>query len=157
MKSAHALIRAIICLPVVFLLLSGCENPITGSSVSKTILGDVAINGYDSVAYFRAGKAVKGSEANSFQWSGANWYFSSTENRDLFAADPKKYAPQYGGYCAWAMASARKARTDPEVWKIVDGRLYLNCSRIAFDKWQKDIPGNIKKADANWLKITGSK
>jgi YHS domain-containing protein len=80
------------------------------------------------------------------------WYFSSGENRALFAAGPEKYAPQYDGYCAWAMTEARKANTDPEVWKIVDGKLYLNCSLAAYEKWSRDIPGNIKKADENWLK-----
>jgi hypothetical protein len=81
------------------------------------------------------------------------WYFSSKENRDLFATNPEKYAPQYDGYCAWAMTEARKAQTDPEVWKIVNGKLYLNCSRTAYEQWSTDIPGNIKKADDNWLKF----
>ena len=80
------------------------------------------------------------------------WYFSSRENKALFAANPEKYAPQYDGYCAWALTEGRKAITDPEVWKIVDGKLYLNCSQAAYEKWIRDIPGNIKKADENWLK-----
>jgi YHS domain-containing protein len=81
------------------------------------------------------------------------WHFASRENRNLFAAAPMKYAPQYDGYCAWAMTEARKAHTDPEVWKIVDGKLYLNCSPEAFEKWNRDIPGHIKKADENWRKL----
>jgi YHS domain-containing protein len=85
------------------------------------------------------------------------WHFLSAENRDLFAASPEKYAPQYDGYCAWAMTEDRKAITDPEVWKIVEGKLYLNCSKAAYEKWSKDIPGNIKIADRNWLKRDGEK
>lgn len=113
-----------------------------------------AIKGYDTVAYFNAGKAIKGSNAFTAQWHGMTWYFSNKENKDLFAAKPEKYAPQYDGYCAWALSENRKAITDPEVWKIVDGKLYLNCSQAAYEKWNKDIPGNIKKADENWKKMS---
>ncbi|OHD65286.1 MAG: hypothetical protein A2176_15225 [Spirochaetes bacterium RBG_13_51_14] len=135
------------------MIFSGCDVKNSGPSLSKTLIGNVAIKGYDSVAYFKAGKALKGDESISFKWHNAIWYFASKKNRDLFAANPVKYAPQYGGYCAWAMAGSRKAHTDPEVWKIVNGKLYLNCSKAAFEKWQKDIPGNIKKADVNWQKF----
>jgi YHS domain-containing protein len=124
-----------------------------GVAAGESPVGEVAIGGYDTVAYFKAGKAVKGKESFTFQWHNMTWYFLTGENRDLFAASPEKYAPQYDGYCAWAMAEARKAQVDPEVWKIVDGKLYLNCSVTAYEKWSKDIPDNIKKADANWLKF----
>jgi YHS domain-containing protein len=126
-------------------------------AIGKSPPDDVAIQGYDTVAYFKAGKALKGSESFTFPWHDMTWYFSTKENRDLFAAGPEKYAPQYDGYCAWAMTEARKAKTDPEVWKIVNGKLYLNCSREAYEKWSRDIPGNIKKADINWLKSDGKK
>lgn len=115
---------------------------------------DIAIKGYDTVAYFIAGKAIKGSESISFQWHDMTWYFLSKENRDLFMSSPEKYAPQYDGYCAWAMTESRKAHTDPEAWKIVNGKLYLNCSKSAYEKWSNDIPGNIKKADRNWLNFS---
>jgi len=131
------------------LLLTG----FSGIAVGQSPVDDPAIKGYDTVAYFNAGKALKGSESFTFLWHDMAWYFSSKENRDLFAAGPEKYAPQYDGYCAWALTEARKAKTDPEVWKIVDGKLYLNCSSTAYEKWIKDIPGNIKKADVNWLKL----
>ena len=117
---------------------------------------EVAIKGYDTVAYFKLGKAVKGSESFTFRWHDVTWQFSTQEHRDLFAAEPARYAPQYDGYCAWAMTEARLALTDPEVWKIVDGKLYLNCSRQAFEKWSTDIPGNIKKADENWPELRTS-
>jgi len=123
----------------------------------KSPVKDLAIKGYDTVAYFKAGKALQGSETFSFPWHGMTWYFSTKENRDLFAASPEKYAPQYDGYCAWAMTESRKARTDPEVWKIVDKKLYLNCSATAYEKWSNDIPGNIKKADAIWLTMQEGK
>lgn len=153
MKSRISISRITLCLMVAFAIYPGSD----GQGSGKSMNGDSAIKGYDSVAYFKAGKAVKGNEAFSFQWHSMQWYFSSKANRDLFAATPERYAPQYDGYCAWAMAGARKAHTDPEVWEIVNGKLYLNCSRGAYEKWIKDIPGNIKKADANWLKFTGTK
>lgn len=124
-------------------------------AVGQLPVDGVAIKGYDPVAYFTAGKALKGNKSFTFQWHDVIWYFLTKENRDLFAANPEKYAPQYDGYCAWAMTEARKAHTDPEVWAIVNGKLYLNCSRTAYEKWSMDIPGNIKKADTNWLKFDG--
>jgi hypothetical protein len=135
------------------LLLSGLCSMAAGESPT----GGVAIKGYDTVAYFQAGKALNGNESFNFQWHNLTWYFQTRENRDLFAASPEKFAPQYDGYCAWALTEERKAITDPEVWKIVDGKLYLNCSMAAYEKWSKDIPGNIKKADANWLKLNSGK
>ncbi len=117
----------------------------------------VAIKGYDPVAYFTMGKAVHGNETFSFAWHNLTWCFMSKQHRDLFAANPEHYAPQYDGWCAWAMTESRKAVTDPEVWKIVDGKLYLNCSQHAFEKWSKDIPGNIRKADAIWQQMNAGK
>jgi YHS domain-containing protein len=133
------------------LLLTGFGSTAFGQSPADT----VAIKGYDTVAYFKAGKALKGNESFTSPWHGMTWYFSTKENKNLFAASPEKYAPQYDGWCAWALTESRKAVTDPEVWKIVDGKLYLNCSKTAYEKWSKDIPGNIKKADATWLKLGG--
>jgi len=116
---------------------------------------DIAIKGYDTVAYFKTGKALRGNESFTFKWHDMTWHFSSKEHRDLFAAHPEQYAPQYDGYCAWAMTEARKAQTDPEIWKIVKGKLYLQCSRASYEKWSRDIPGNSKKADRNWLNFIG--
>jgi YHS domain-containing protein len=130
----------------------------TGSGVTAAEQkSDLAIKGYDAVAYFKAGKAVQGSASFTFQWHDLTWHFSTKENRDLFAASPEKYAPQYDGYCAWAMTETRLAVTDPEVWTIVDGKLYLNCSKEAYEKWSRDIPGHIKKADAIWREHFGRK
>ena len=111
----------------------------------------IAIKGYDPVAFHKAGKPAEGSSKFELEWKDAKWRFASAEHRDVFRADPTKYAPQYGGYCAWAVAQGTTAGVDPEnAWKIVDGRLYLNYSVEVKKKWEMDIPGNIKKADANW-------
>ncbi len=110
----------------------------------------IAINGYDPVAYFVNAKPVKGVEALSADYNGAKWLFVSTTNRDAFVSAPETYAPQFGGYCAWAVSKGYTASTDPEAWKIVDGKLYLNYSKDVAVMWAKDIPGNIAKGHANW-------
>ena len=114
---------------------------------------DLAVKGYDTVAYFTDGKPVKGSKKFTHAWKGAEWRFASAEHRDLFAADPEKYAPQYGGYCAWAVSQGSTAGIDPKAWKIVDGKLYLNYSSKIQKKWEADIPGHIDAADGHWPKL----
>jgi YHS domain-containing protein len=109
-----------------------------------------AIRGYDPVAYFEQGAPVKGSREFTHQWNGATWHFSSAANRDRFAAGPEKYAPQYGGYCAYGVAQGYAPEIDPNAWKIVDAKLYLNFSPDVQRRWSRDIPGYIRKADANW-------
>ena len=109
-----------------------------------------AIRGYDPVAYFTDGRPVKGSPQFSHSWRGATWYFSKAENRDRFAAAPEKFAPQYGGYCAYGVAQGYAVSIDPAAWSIVDGKLYLNYSLGVQKDWNKDVPGYIRKADANW-------
>ncbi|NJO42373.1 MAG: YHS domain-containing protein [Cyanobacteria bacterium CRU_2_1] len=110
----------------------------------------IAIRGVDPVAYFQQGQPVQGNEQFSYQWANTTWLFSSAENRDLFASDPEQYAPEYGGFCAWAVSQGYTAPIDPEAWKIVDGKLYLNASRGVQRRWERDIPGNIVKGDQNW-------
>ena len=150
MKTVNGMLIGFSLIP---LLLTAIDSMALGTRPT----GDVAIKGYDTVAYFTASKAQKGSEAFTVQWHGMTWYFSTKENKDLFAGNPAKYAPQYDGYCAWALTEGRKAITDPEIWKIVDGKLYLQCSEAALEKWSKDIPGNIKKSDENWMKMYDKK
>jgi YHS domain-containing protein len=113
----------------------------------------VAIEGYDPVAYFEQGEPVEGSADHALEWQGATWRFASAAHRDRFAAEPEKYAPQYGGYCAYAVAKGTTAGIDPEDWTVVDGKLYLNYSKKVQKQWQKDIPGHIAKADENWPKL----
>ena len=111
---------------------------------------DGAIRGRDPVAYFDQKGPVKGSKQFSHPWQGATWYFTSAENRDKFAAEPERYAPRYGGYCAYAVAQGYTADIDPAAWSVVDGKLYLNYSLSVRERWRKDIPGYIRKGDANW-------
>lgn len=109
-----------------------------------------AIRGYDPVAYFTQGKPVKGSEKFDYNWKGANWHFSSKQNLDAFVKSPEKYAPQYGGYCAYGLSKGYKASTEPDAWTIVNGKLYLNYDLDVRDDWNKDRDERIKKADKNW-------
>lgn len=113
----------------------------------------LAIKGFDPVAYFTQAKPIRGSAEFSLTYQGAIWQFSSQDHKDLFEANPEKYAPQYGGYCAYAVSKGSTAKIEPEAWKIVDGKLYLNYSTGIQKKWEKDIPGYIEKADANWPKV----
>lgn len=113
-----------------------------------------AIKGYDPVAYHTENNPIKGSKEFEVEWKNAIWRFASAENKRLFEADPEKYAPQYGGYCAWAVSRGYTAGVDPkDAWRIVDGKLYLNYSPKIKKQWEEDIPGNIKKGDANWPKV----
>jgi YHS domain-containing protein len=115
--------------------------------------GGIAIDGTDPVAYFTEGRPVPGDAAITHDWNGATWRFSTEANRAAFAADPEAYAPQYGGFCAWAVSEGYTASTTPEAWEIVDGKLYLNYSRRIQRRWERDIPGHISKADVNWPTI----
>ncbi len=112
-----------------------------------------AIDGTDPVSYFSDGRPVAGDAGITHKWNGATWRFTSAENRDRFAASPEKYAPQYGGYCAWAVSQGYTASTDPDAWSIVDGKLYLNYSKSVQKNWEKDVPGHITSADKNWPKV----
>ena len=111
-----------------------------------------AIKGYDPVAYFSEGRPVKGSAQFAHEWKGATWRFASAANRDRFAAEPEKYAPQYGGYCAYGVASGYAVAVDPAAWSVVEGKLYLNYSLGVRERWKSDVPGYIRKADENWPK-----
>jgi len=121
-------------------------------AVNQTWRG-VAIDGYDPVAYFTDGRPVAGSRAFALEWMGATWRFASAEHRDRFAADPERFAPRYGGYCAWAVSQGYTADVDPEAWAIVDGRLYLNYSREVQARWERDRAGFIRQADESWPKL----
>ena len=110
----------------------------------------LAISGYDPVAYFTDDAAIQGSADFTASHDGANYRFASAANRDAFVANPDKYAPKYGGYCAYAASKGALAPVDPEAFKVVDDRLYLNYSKTVQGIWSEDIPGNIAKADANW-------
>jgi YHS domain-containing protein len=114
----------------------------------------VAIQGYDPVAYFAAGKAVMGTAEYAAEWEGAVWRFASAANRDAFVAAPGKYAPQYGGWCAYGATKGYAAETDPaNAWTVRDGKLYLNWDAEVKQLWSTDIPGNLARSEANWPAI----
>jgi YHS domain-containing protein len=122
-------------------------------AIYKGLLDEAAIGGHDAVAYFTAGKPVEGVKAHSTTWKGATWRFATAENLAAFKSNPDKYAPQYGGYCAWAVSQGYTAKGDPKVWKIVNGKLYLNYNPDIQAKWEKDVPGLIAKGDGNWPRV----
>jgi YHS domain-containing protein len=112
-----------------------------------------AIKGYDPVAFFTESKAVKGTKEFTHEWNGATWHFATKKNKDLFVANPEKYAPQYGGYCAYGTADGHKAPTETDTWTIVDSKLYFNYNQKVKTLWNKDQANLIKKADEQWPKI----
>ena len=112
-----------------------------------------AVNGYDVVGYFTQGKPVEGKKTFLYQWHNAYWLFSTKQNLDSFSHSPEKYAPQFGGYCAYGVSEGHKATTEPDAWTIVDGKLYLNYNKDVQQLWKKDIPGRIKKAEENWVNV----
>ena len=126
------------------------HNASAAKPINQTFFGSKAIDGYDTVAYHTQGKAVKGSKSHSFEWKGANWLFSSAANRDLFKANPTKYAPQYGGYCAWAAAKNKVADADATLWDIYQGKLYLNYNAKTRNEWRLDKAGMVQLGNANW-------
>lgn len=114
-----------------------------------------AVSGYDPVAYFTLGRPTPGVDQFTARYQGATYRFASAANRDAFVANPAHYAPQYGGYCAWAVSQGYVARGNPQNWRIVDGRLYLNFDGGVQQRWERDIPGNIRSANANWPTALG--
>lgn len=110
----------------------------------------VAIDGYDPVAYFVSAGPVRGTSEHMSEYDGAIWHFSNAENKAMFDENPSQYAPQYGGYCSWAVSKNYTAKIDPNAWTIHDGKLYLNFSTSIRAKWLRDINGNIDKANTNW-------
>jgi len=118
-----------------------------------------AIRGADPVAYFSLGagaKAILGTDEFSFEWMGATWKFANAKNRDLFAANPEAYAPQYGGYCAYAVSHNFTKPVVPDVWEIVAGKLYMNVSPEAHEKWSVNKSDSIINGDANWPTVLKS-
>ena len=130
------------------------SDPLAAQSAKPPVFTDfrskLALDGYDAVAYFKGGKPVKGVDAHAVSWNGATWRFASAENKAAFEADPKAFAPQFGGYCAWAVSEGYTAKGDPNHWRIVDNKLYLNYNASVQTSWAKDIPRRIVKGDKNW-------
>lgn len=116
-----------------------------------------ALRGFDAVAYFAAEGAVKGDAKYEYAWNGAKWLFSSEENMKKFQADPAAYAPQFGGYCSYAVSEGYTADGDPEAWKIVDGKLYLNYNKQVKEKWEQNQTERIQKGSSNWQEFKKKK
>ncbi|KAB8314234.1 YHS domain-containing protein [Tolypothrix campylonemoides VB511288] len=125
--------------------------------VNTGFLGDTAIKGYDTVAYHTERKPVKGSERFTATYMGATWRFASAANRDLFKANPARYAPQYGGYCAYAVGNNYTAGIDPSAFSVVGDKLYLNYSPDIQKQWLGKRDAYIRSGDANWPKLLRAK
>lgn len=141
-----ALVVALTALP------AGAEKSTT-PPVYTELVKNAAVGGYDPVSYFTADRPVAGSDTIALEHDGATWRFATEENRAAFRADPTRYAPQFGGYCAFAVAQGYTAKGDPHAWKIVGGKLYLNYDKAVQATWEKDAKELITKAEANWPKI----
>jgi YHS domain-containing protein len=144
--SRRALIAALLLIPVAGTIV----RPALAAEPEVFAPGGVAISGYDPVAYFTEGKPVMGKAGHALKWHGATWYFATAQTMEAFEMNPGAYAPQYGGYCAYAMSKGAVAPTVPEAFTVHDGRLYLNFSTEVRTIWSADVGGNVKKADQNW-------
>jgi len=131
-------------------LLGVSSNALALDPVYTGLFSDKAIKGYDTVAYFTQNQAVEGNEEFSTEYMGATWLFASQENLDLFVGDPEKYAPQYGGYCAYAVSKNKTASIKPELFTIEDGKLYLNYNKKINDEWLSNREQYILDADKHW-------
>jgi YHS domain-containing protein len=118
--------------------------------VYTRLLSRVAVGGYDPVAYFTDGRPVRGTTEHRMTYRGYEYRFSSAGHLAAFRANPTRYLPQFGGYCAWAVSQGYTASADPTNWRIVDGKLYLNYNDEVQRRWEQDIPGHIRRANANW-------
>ncbi len=132
------------------------ERTISAPEVYTATKEKLALSGYDPVAYFVAGAPKKGQAGISTVHQGITWRFENEANKAAFLAQPAKYAPQYGGYCAYAVSQGYTASGDPTVWEIVDGKLYINYSRSVGVSWSKQARTYIASGDAHWAKRTRS-
>lgn len=125
---------------------------LAGQGMVATGPDNVAIKGYDTVAYFTEGRPVKGKSEFAYRWNDAEWRFANGVHRELFAENPERYAPQFGGFCANGLSQDKKVAADPTAWTIVDGKLFLKFSEGARDRWRADKAVKIKQAEENWAK-----
>ena len=147
------MIRKLLLTLTMLLLQIGVSSAQQPKKIVAAVSADasgLAINGYDPVAYFVLGKATKGQPEFKSEYQGAKFLFASAEYKATFEADPGKYAPQFGGYCAWAVGNGYTAPTDPEAWKIVNGKLYLNYNKDIQKRWSSDESALIHKGEQNW-------
>lgn len=143
----RAIFGIVVAIAVVYPAMAGDSHRVFTDS------DDIAIKGYDTVAYFAEHQPVKGTSEFEQVWQNARWLFSSPENRELFASEPERYAPRYGGFCAGGLALGVLRQVDPEAWVIIDDKLYLNYSKKDVPDFVEDAPNEIAKADANWERL----
>jgi hypothetical protein len=137
-------------------LLAAGLLPLPAALAARTYAEDgVAVRGTDVVAYFTEGRARPGRAEFEHAWQGARWRFATAAHRDAFAADPARYAPAYGGFCAFAVSEGYTAPIDPEAWRIVEGRLFLNHDAGVQRRWERDMARRITRGDANWPRLQG--
>jgi len=117
-----------------------------------TAAAQVAVEGYDVVAYFTAGRATPGSADHSVRWHGRDWHFASTEHARMFRNNPERYAPAYAGHCAWAMSQGRLSQGRPQFWAIHDDRLFMNCNARVHEQWMANRAALIERADREWAR-----
>ncbi|MCY4394759.1 MAG: YHS domain-containing protein [Rhodospirillaceae bacterium] len=146
----RTLLAAALAVPVVSAAAFYAAGPATAAKPEIFAPGGKAIRGYDPVAYFTQGKPVEGKPDFTHEWKGATWYFASAANRDRFRQNPERWAPQYGGYCAYGVAQGYAVKIEVDQWSVVGGKLYLNYNRSVQRTWKQDIPGYIRTADKNW-------
>ncbi len=138
---------------LVSLLIAFAANGASAGMTNGTENSTPVMGGYDPVGYFEMNKPIKGSGFHTATYNGGTYLFASKENQKKFSSNPAKYAPQYGGYCAYGVAVGKKFYSDPYRWKIVDNKLYLNLDKDIQSKWNENVRGYISKADSNWKKI----
>jgi hypothetical protein len=151
---SFALAPRLLAVATLTLLAAGCVGTAERTAIpAVNAEGGLAVKGYDPVAYFTSGKPTPGSDRFTADWEGARYRFASAENRDRFIAAPETYAPQYGGYCAYAISINRIADIDPDEWAVVDGKLYLNNNAVAQALWSVDRRGSIAAGDQYWAAV----
>lgn len=141
-------VLVMVALAIALLANGAFAGMISGTETSAPVMG-----GYDPVSYFKAGEPQRGSGFHTSIYQGGTYLFASKENKNMFESNPEKYAPQFGGYCAYGVALGKKFYSDPTIWKVVDGKLYLNLDENIQKKWNEDMHGHINKAHANWKGI----
>ncbi|MBC7936521.1 MAG: YHS domain-containing protein [Rhizobacter sp.] len=146
----------IACCSLAGIAFSQSASTVVPATVKYFTNKEGAIRGYDAVAYFTEGKAVKGNQPFIYNWNGSDWLFSSQANLDLFKADPVKYAPQFGGYCAYGVSENHQSPTDPAAFTIVEEKLYLNYSSKVKELWMKNRDERIKQANIYWPQLNQS-
>lgn len=149
MNSSKGLLFSLLAIFGVAFYLSACAKT-EGVKQINTTSENIAIKGFDTVAYFVTENAVQGDTQYQFVWNGAKWLFSNKENMEKFKVNPEQYAPQFGGYCSWAVSHGYTANGDPNAWKIVDGKLYLNYNPKVKEMWEKEQEKLIKDGEKNW-------